>query len=87
MANVSMAADGARAQKLLLRQLFPNIEKVVFTPPIQEFSNPHAGELEFLGPKSGRWLTYRYTYSHRAARLMPHENMKFEFRFLGIVGA
>ena len=71
-----------------LRQIFPNIEKVVYVPLIKGSANEHDGELEFVGEESGTWSTGVKRYARVAARLLwwRVEDLKFEFMQFGIVG-
>lgn len=75
-----------RHNTFLLRQLFQNIEKVVFVPLIKGSANAHVGELEFVGPESGTWSTRVKKFTRAATCQLPREDLKFEFMQLGIVG-
>jgi hypothetical protein len=77
---------GPMPNTITLRQIFPNIEKVVFVPLMKGSANAHAGELEFVGLESGTWSTGVKKYARAAAYELPPEDLKFEFMQLGIVG-
>jgi hypothetical protein len=75
-----------RHNTFLLRQLFQNIEKVVFVPLRKGSANAYVGELEFVGLESSTWSTGVKRYARAAACHLPREDLKFEFMQFDIVG-
>jgi hypothetical protein len=70
---------GNRPGTKTLKELFPELTTVIYSPCVHTWAGAHAGELEFVPRKSGTWSRGVTRFANSAARHLRGQDMKFEF--------